>query len=117
MGFGISPPITSHQHADFSVAHDEAAIIPLILRAQAASVAAGRETSFISTPWSPPGWMKSNGRMSCFPLGPLDCALLPEFQPAWALYLSHYLTAYAAAGVNVWGITVQVCAEWHCLQG
>lgn len=51
--------------------------------------------------------MKTNKQMSCFPLGPLDCALIPEYQPAYALYLSKYLTAYAAAGVDVWGITVQ----------
>ena len=46
-------------------------------------------------------------RQSCFPLGPLDCALLEWAMPAYALYLSKYLSAYAAAGVNVFGITVQ----------
>jgi glucosylceramidase len=92
---------------NFTIAHDEEAIVPFILRAQAAAAANNRTLGFISTPWSPPGWMKSNGLMSCFPLGPLDCALLPEFQPAWALYLSKYLTAYKAAGVNVQAITVQ----------
>ena len=100
---------------NFSIAHDEAAIIPFILSAQAAAAGFGRDLRFVSTPWSPPGWMKSNGRMSCFPLGPLDCALLPEFQPAWALYISRYLTAYAAAGVHVWGITVQAREE-RCLR-
>jgi len=51
--------------------------------------------------------MKTNKQMSCFPLGPLDCALIPEFQPAYALYFSRYLSAFKAAGVDVWGITVQ----------
>jgi glucosylceramidase len=51
--------------------------------------------------------MKTNKQMSCFPLGPLDCALVPEFQPAYALYFSRYLSAYKAAGVDVWGVTVQ----------
>ena len=51
--------------------------------------------------------MKTNKQMSCFPLGPLDCALVPEFQPAYALYFSRYLDAYKAAGVDVWGVTVQ----------
>ena len=39
-------------------------------------------------------------RQSCFPLGPLDCALLEWAMPAYALYLSKYLSAYAAAGVT-----------------
>lgn len=54
--------------------------------------------------------MKSNRNMSCFPLGFLDCALLPEFDATWALYFSKYLDAYAAAGVNIWAVTVQVGA-------
>lgn len=92
---------------NFTIAHDETAIIPFILDAQKTAIAAGRTLRFLSSPWSPPGWMKSNRRMSCFPVGPLDCALLPEFQPAWALYFSRYLSAYAEAGVDIWGITVQ----------
>ena len=40
-------------------------------------------------------------------LSALDCALLEWAMPAYALYLSKYLSAYAAAGVNVFGITVQ----------
>ena len=45
--------------------------------------------------------------MSCFPLGPLDCALEPSWQPAYALYFSKYLSAYRAAGVNVTAVSVQ----------
>ena len=93
--------------ANFTIAHDEAAIIPFILAARDAAGAAGRPLRFVSTPWSPPAWMKTNGQMSCFPLGPIDCALIPEAQPAYALYLSKYLTAYKAAGVDIWGVTVQ----------
>ena len=93
--------------SNFTIAHDEVAIIPFILRAQNATAAAGRPLRFVSTPWSPPAWMKSNNGMSCFPLGPLDCALIPEFQPAYALYLSKYISAYKNAGIDIWGITVQ----------
>ena len=100
---------------NFTIAHDEAAIIPLVLRAQRAAAAQGRALRFISTPWSPPGWMKSNfplnndseTAMSCFPLGPLDCAIETWAYPAYSLYLSKYLSAYAAAGVSIFGITVQ----------
>jgi glucosylceramidase len=40
--------------ANFTIAHDEAAIIPFILAAQGATAAAGRPLRFLSTPWSPP---------------------------------------------------------------
>jgi hypothetical protein len=40
--------------ANFTIAHDEAAIIPFILAAQNATAAAGRPLRFLSTPWSPP---------------------------------------------------------------
>ena len=99
----------------FSIAHDELAIIPFILRAQAAAQAHNRTLQFLSSPWSPPGWMKSNyalnnntiTAMSCFPLGPLDCTLVPTYQPAYARYFVRYLDEYIAAGVNIWGVTVQ----------
>jgi glucosylceramidase len=93
--------------SNFTIAHDEVSIIPFILSSQTFAKNQNRSLRFISTPWSPPGWMKSNGLMSCFPLGPLDCSLLSWAQPSYALYFSKYLTAYKAAGVNIWGITVQ----------
>ena len=37
--------------------------------------------------------------------------LLPEFQSAWARYLSLWVTAYEAQGVPVWGITAQVLSR------
>jgi glucosylceramidase len=40
--------------ANFTIAHDEAAIIPFILAAQNATAAAGRPLRFLSSPWSPP---------------------------------------------------------------
>lgn len=100
---------------NFTIAHDQAALIPFILNATAAAQAAGRPLRFVASPWSPPAWMKTNyplnnytiTAMSCFPLGPLDCTLIPEYQPAYALYLSKYLSAYTAAGVSIWAITPQ----------
>lgn len=99
--------------SNFTIAHDEAALIPFILAAQAAATAQGRPLRFVSSPWSPPAWMKTNRQMSCFPLGPLDCALIPETQPAYALYLSKYLSAFKAAGVDIYAITVRLDAWWR----
>ena len=46
---------------DFSVAHYREAIFPLIA---AARKAAGGPLWLLGSPWSPPAWMKSNGRMN-----------------------------------------------------
>src|SRR5208283_4061601 len=45
--------------ANFSVAHDQAYIIPLIKQAKALNP----EMKLMANPWSPPGWMKTSGSM------------------------------------------------------
>ena len=50
--------------------------------------------------------MKNNDNPLC-PLGCSQCQLLDEYQQAWALYFSKFLTSYAAEGITIWGITVQ----------
>ena len=40
----------------FSIEHDEQEILPMVKRAQGAAAGA---LHFISSPWSPPGWMKA----------------------------------------------------------
>ena len=92
---------------DFSILHDEAYIIPMILDAQAkvSSYENSEELKLLSTPWSPPAWMKRNKRMS----NSLKPGLRQEeavFE-SWALYFSKYITSYQAAGVNIRYVTVQ----------
>ena len=82
----------------FSIAHDEQYRIPLIKDAIAA--AGGRLTLFAS-PWSPPAWMKDNHDMLH------GGKLKPEFADAWARYFVKFVQAYEAAGIPVWGLTVQ----------
>lgn len=82
----------------FSVAPDERHRIPFIKEAIAA--AGGRLTLYAS-PWSPPGWMKSNGSML------QGGTLRPEFAAAWAEYFVKFIRAYEAAGVPVWGVSIQ----------
>ena len=83
---------------DFSVARDHEALIPLI---RAAQRAAGRPLKLLASPWSPPAWMKTNGRMTG------GGKLKPEFRQTWAEYYCRYIEAYAAEGLPIWGITVQ----------
>ena len=82
----------------FSVKHDEKYRIPFIKKA--IEEAGGRLTLFAS-PWSPPGWMKTNHEMLH------GGKLLPRYDQAWANYYVKFIKAYSEEGIPVWGITVQ----------
>ena len=82
----------------FDIAHDLKCRLPFIKQAMA--LAGGDFTLFIS-PWSPPGWMKSNHEMLH------GGKLLPEYYEAWAAYYVKFIQAYESQGVPIWGLTVQ----------
>ncbi len=86
--------------AGFSVAHDEAYILPLLR--QAISNSPG--LTVMATPWSPPAWMR-NG--ACTTLGTLGGGFNPEFYAAYAQYFVKFLQAYLANGVPVTYVTPQ----------
>jgi len=82
----------------FTIQHDEKYRIPLIKRALA--VAQGNLKLFAS-PWSPPAWMKTNHDMLH------GGKLKAEYAQTWADYFVKYVEAYRAAGIPIWGLTVQ----------
>jgi glucosylceramidase len=82
----------------FSIEHDMAYRIPMVRRAIAA---AGGKLTLYASPWSPPAWMKDNNNML------KGGKLLPAFYSAWAAYYVKFIRAWEAAGVPVWGISVQ----------
>jgi len=90
----------SLQH--FNISHLYKWMLPFIkdcLKTSADSV------KIFGTPWSPPAWMKSNGEMD----GSDRPGLIQDSRvfKAWSLYLSKSISAYKAAGVPFWGLTVQ----------
>jgi glucosylceramidase len=89
----------------FSIEHDLQYIIPMIQRAQKVAADAGNTLRFLSSPWSPPAWMKRNMRM----MNSFMPGLLQEEQifKSWALYFSKYISEYAKHGINIEYITVQ----------
>ena len=90
---GLSDPTL----ANFSIAHDQKDIIPLILQAKALNP----DLKLMANPWSPPGWMKSNDSMIN------GGTLLPaDYQP-FADYFVHFLQAYQAAGIPIDYVSIQ----------
>ena len=82
----------------FSIDRDRQALLPFI---QAALRVAGRPIQLLASPWSPPAWMKSNGAMNH------GGSLLPACRQAWARCFVRFIQAYQAAGVPIWGVSVQ----------
>jgi glucosylceramidase len=89
---------TDYAMRQFSIAHDQAQILPLLREARALNP----RLKIIATPWSPPAWMKTSGSLIG---GRLTDD--PRVYHAYALYLLKFLAAYRAAGVTVNAITVQ----------
>jgi glucosylceramidase len=84
--------------AHFSVAHDQAEILPLLREAERLNP----HLQIIATPWSPPAWMKTSGSL----IGGRLIAS-PQMYQAYALYLLKFIEAYRANGVAVNAITIQ----------
>lgn len=73
-------------HWDFDLAQDDQ--IWLMKQAQKYGV-----QMFMSTPWSPPAWMKANDSVVGGP-GETNNVLLPKYYHAYAEYLAQYVNGY-----------------------
>lgn len=80
----------------FSLAHDQAYVLPMMREARKVNP----DLFLFSSPWSPPGWMKAGGSM-------LGGSVWQHFFPAYAQYFVKFLQGYAAEGVPIQAVTVQ----------
>jgi glucosylceramidase len=89
---------TDYQQGHFSIAHDQARILPLLRQAEAINP----RLQIVASPWSPPAWMKTSGSL-------IGGRLIddPRIYRSYALYLLKFVEAYKANGISVDTITVQ----------
>ena len=80
----------------FSIAHDQAYVLPMLRLARKANP----DLFLFSSPWSPPGWMKAGGSM-------LGGSMRQRYFGPYAQYFLKFLQAYAADGVPIQAVTVQ----------
>jgi glucosylceramidase len=80
----------------FSIDHDRAYILPILREARKANP----DLFLFSSPWSPPGWMKSNNSM-------LGGNMQRKYMAPYANYFVKFVKAYEAEGVPVQAVTVQ----------
>ena len=92
MPSGQTDPTLAH----FSIAHDNAYILPVLQQA----LSLNPNVTVMATPWSPPGWMKSSGSMIGGSLNSGDYQVFAD-------YLTKFVQAYDAAGVPISLITAQ----------
>jgi glucosylceramidase len=92
MPSGQTDPTLAH----FSIAHDNAYILPVLQQA----LSLNPNVTIMATPWSPPGWMKSSGSMIGGSLNSGDYQVFAD-------YLTKFVQAYDAAGVPISLITAQ----------
>ena len=80
----------------FSIAHDQAYIIPVLREA----LTVNPHLKIVATPWSPPGWMKTSGSL-------IGGNLLPSAYAPFAKYFVKFIQAYEAAGIPIYAVTMQ----------
>lgn len=97
------------EHFDSSLIYDEGRVLPLIRLAQAKVAAWGGEPiRLYASPWSPPGWMKTNGQMiNSFAQCLKNDTEAGSYRQAWASYILKWLQAFEAHGAPMWGLTPQ----------
>jgi len=94
----VPPGSTDFPLRHFSIAHDQAAILPLLREAKRLNP----ELKVMATPWSPPAWMKTTGSLVG---GRLKDD--PAVYDAYARYLVAFVRSYTAAGVPIDFLSVQ----------
>lgn len=81
---------------NFSIAHDEQYIIPILQQIKTINPA----VKIIAAPWSAPAWMKDSGRLE-------GGKLKPEYYAVYADYFLRFVQAYAAHGLPIYAVSLQ----------
>jgi glucosylceramidase len=80
----------------FSIEHDRAYILPTLRAARQLNP----DLFLLSSPWSPPGWMKAGGSM-------LGGSMRRQYFDSYAQYFVKFLQEYSGQGVKINAVTIQ----------
>lgn len=80
----------------FNLAHDRQYVLPTLRAARVVNP----DLFLLSSPWSPPGWMKPGGSM-------LGGSMRKKYFSSYAQYFVKFLQGYAAEQVKIDAVTVQ----------
>lgn len=80
----------------FSIAHDQKDVVPVLQQV----VGINPGIHIMGSPWSPPAWMKTSGKLE-------GGSLRPDAYDVYARYFIKYLRAFAAEGIKITALTMQ----------
>ena len=83
--------------SDFNINRDLKYVIPIIKAAQKRN----KSLKIVSSPWSPPKFMKDNNSLI------MGGKLLPKYRKLWANYLVKYVLSYKSYGISIPFMTIQ----------
>ena len=90
--------------ANFSIAHDQTAIIPLVQTAMTLN----SNVKLIALPMSPPAWMKTNGTMNGNSSASTTTSqIITADFPYLANYFVKFIQAYKAEGLPIYAVSAQ----------
>ena len=92
----MPPGMTDTNLISFSIAHDQAYIIPLLQQARSINP----RLRVMVSPWSPPAWMKSPETL-------YGGSLEPEYYQVYANYFVKFVQSYGAEGIPIHAVTIQ----------
>ena len=84
--------------ATFTLDRERQALLPLM---QAAQKLSGGKIRLLISPWSPPAWMKTTGRMN------QGGGLRPECAHLWARHYLRFAQELEKEGLSIFGVSVQ----------
>ena len=87
---------TDPAHTQFSIAHDQAYIIPELQQV----LAINPDLQLMASPWSAPAWMKDSGSL-------IGGQLQTRYHASFALYFQRFVEAYAAEGLTIDAVSLQ----------
>jgi len=94
--YSFAPVPDDMEMKHFDASHDDAAILPVLRTCRKYNP----DLYLFASPWSPPGWMKTSGRLQ-------SGWMREKYIDAFALYYLKFLRYYEKAGVKLNGLTPQ----------
>ena len=92
-----------YKMAHFSIARDKRFVLPYLQLA----VRMNPDLKIFASPWSPPGWMKENGRMDGVDYAHSRLRSEARIYQAYASYFAKYIKSYQENGVPISRLFVQ----------
>ena len=102
----LAPGETDPTLQDFSIAHDQPYVIPVLQQ----MLLTNPGIDLFASDWTAPAWMKGNDAFDS--IGSAS-GLLPEYARTFGNYLADFIEAYQSDGIPIWALSPQNEPDGH----